>query len=82
MTVILTQTIFCEGGGGRTAGVSYADCILGGRVSERWRGSMRQITNLVLDWKIPVWLIEMTFLGETEIALKSGIKATFGIMGF
>lgn len=32
--------------------------------------------------KIPDWLIKSTFLGETEIAIRSGMKSRFGVMSF
>lgn len=32
--------------------------------------------------KTPNWPIEMTYLGEAEIAVRSNIKSRFGIMGF
>ena len=34
------------------------------------------------DQKIPNWLIKITFLEEVETAIRSGIKSSFGIMGF
>ena len=48
-----------------------------------WRGPMWQITLLVLDQKILDWL-RLCFQ-ETEIAetaIRSGIKSSFGILGF
>lgn len=35
---------------------------------------------LGLDQNIPYWLIRIMFMGEVEIAIKSGIKPTFGIV--
>lgn len=35
-----------------------------------------------VDQKIPDWLIKIIFLGEDEIANRSGIKSRSGIMGF
>lgn len=32
--------------------------------------------------KIPDWLIKCTFRGDTEIAIRSGMKSRFGVMGF
>lgn len=36
----------------------------------------------VFDQKISNWLIKVTFLGELETVIRSGIKPRFGIMGF
>lgn len=35
-----------------------------------------------VDHKTPGWLNKVTFLGVTEIAVRSSIKSMFGIMGF
>ena len=34
------------------------------------------------DWKLTGWLIKITFLGEDQTAMRSGVNSTFGIMGF
>lgn len=37
---------------------------------------------LVLDLKLPDWLIKVTLLGEVAITVRLGIKSRFCIMGF
>lgn len=34
------------------------------------------------DQKIPALLVQFTFLGQVETAVKSGVKSTFGLIGF
>ena len=34
------------------------------------------------DQNISDWLIKITFLGEAETTIRSGIKLRFGVMGF
>ena len=50
--------------------------------SRGWRGPMRHVSLLVLNQKIPSWLIKIMFLGEVEAAIRSGLISRFGIMGF
>lgn len=38
-------------------------------------------TPWALGQKIPHWLTEITFLGEAETAVRSGIKSGFGMAG-
>ena len=47
-----------------------------------WKGPFGQITLLALDQKIPDWLMKITFLGEVQTAIRSGIKSRFGVIGF
>lgn len=43
---------------------------------------MGQITSLVLDHKIPGWLIRIIYLGKVEATISSGVKFRFGILSF
>lgn len=40
-----------------------------------------QTALLVLDQKIPEWLINMIFLGKFDTAIRSGIKCMFSVIG-
>lgn len=45
--------------------------------SGAWRWSTWQITFLMLDQKIPDWLVKIIFLGEVETTIILGIKSGF-----
>ena len=47
-----------------------------------WKGLTGQIILLVLDQKIPDWLVKIMCLGAVETAIRSGVQCRFGIMGF
>ena len=63
----------------RGKGFCCVDCLFFIWGMER---AMPHITLLVLDQKIPDWLIKIMFLGEVGTAIKLGIKVRFGILGF
>lgn len=62
-------------------GFYYEDCLFCVHIGE-WKWRCAQLTLLMIDQKIPYWLIKIMFLGKDETAIRSGIKSRFGIMGF